>query len=240
MTDYLENYRLNAIFLTETNCSLCWKKEAWPEGRDFNRYVPFFLRQPPNAACVKAGLGQYDDSVRYSVDPVRNVRITSKCVTVYISKFEINFSSNLDVSLPASYLMAYRTVLKTSEDFYEALRSSREIASILTERLQNATQTKASVRPYSYPDVFYEQYLTMWPDTVKSLGISIGAIFIVTFLFLGLDFYSALIVAVTILMIIVDLMAMMYWWDISLNAISLVNLVVVRLPEWSCSDSISH
>lgn len=67
----------------------------------------------------------------------------------------------------------------------------------------------------------------MWPDTIKSLGISILAIFIVTYLFLGLDFYSALIVAVTILMIIVDLMAMMYWWEISLNAISLVNLVVV-------------
>lgn len=123
--------------------------------------------------------------------------------------------------------MAYRTVLKSSKDFYEALRSSREIAAILTERLRNATQTKAAVRPYSYPDVFYEQYLTMWPDTVKSLGISIGAIFLVTFLFLGLDFYSALIVAVTILMIIVNLMAMMYWWEISLNAISLVNLVVV-------------
>lgn len=139
-----------------------------------------------------------------------------------------NLGYVISLSLPlASYLMAYRTVLKTSEDFYEALRSSREIATILTERLRNATGTKAAVRPYSYPDVFYEQYLTMWPDTVKSLGISIGAIFLVTFLFLGLDFYSALIVAVTILMIIVDLMAMMYWWDISLNAISLVNLVVV-------------
>ena len=134
--------------------------------------------------------------------------------------------------------MAYRTVLKTSEDFYESLRSSREIAAILTTRLQNATGTRAVVRPYSYPDVFYEQYLTMWPDTVKSLGISIGAIFAVTYLFLGLDFYSALIVAVTILMIIVDLMAMMYWWDISLNAISLVNLVVVSLRnEHLCWDT---
>lgn len=125
--------------------------------------------------------------------------------------------------------MAYRKILKTSEDFYESLRSSREISNILTRKLQNATGTNAVVRSYSFPDVFYEQYLTMWPDTIKSLGISILAIFIVTYLFLGLDFYSALIVAVTILMIIVDLMGMMYWWDISLNAISLVNLVVVSV-----------
>jgi Niemann-Pick C1 protein len=125
--------------------------------------------------------------------------------------------------------MAYRTTLKTSEDFYESLRYSRTIADILTEKLRNSTNTEAVVRPYSFPDVFYEQYLTMWSDTIKSLSISISAIFIVTYLFLGLDFYSALIVALTILMIIIDLMAMMRWWDISLNAVSLVNLVVVSL-----------
>lgn len=125
--------------------------------------------------------------------------------------------------------MSYRTTLKTSEDFYESLRASRQIASILTDKLQNATGTSAFVRSYSFPDVFYEQYLTMWPDTIKSLGISIAAIFAVTYLFLGLDIYSALIVAVTILMIIVDLMGMMVWWDISLNAVSLVNLVVVSV-----------
>lgn len=183
-------------------CRICWGKEAWPTGKDFNRYVPFFLNQAPNSQCAKAGLGQFDDAVR----------------------FEEDFSNNLHVT--TSYLMVYRPVLKTSEDFYESLRSSREIADILTEKLRNATGSNAFVRPYSFPDVFYEQYLTMWPDTIKSLGISIGAIFIVTYLFLGLDFYSALIVAVTILMIIVDLMAMMYYWDISLNAVSLVNLVV--------------
>lgn len=123
--------------------------------------------------------------------------------------------------------MTYHTPLKTSEDFYESLRYSREIASILTRTLRNFTNTSAEVRPYSFPDVFYEQYLTMWPDTFKSLSISIIAIFIVTYLFLGLDFYSALIVALTIVMIIIDLMGLMYWWDISLNAVSLVNLVVV-------------
>ena len=129
----------------------------------------------------------------------------------------------------ATYLMSYRTTLKTSEDFYESLRYSRIIADLLTEKLQKTTNTSAVVRPYSFPDVFYEQYLTMWSDTIKSLSISISAIFIVTYLFLGLDIYSALIVALTILMIIIDLMAMMRWWDISLNAVSLVNLVVVSI-----------
>jgi Niemann-Pick C1 protein len=125
--------------------------------------------------------------------------------------------------------MTYRTVLKTSEDFYKSLEKSRQLADKLTETLRKNGRTDAHVRSYSYPDVFYEQYLTMWKDTRNSLSLSILAIFVVVFLFLGLDFYSASIVALTIIMIMVNLMGLMYWWDISLNAVSLVNLVVVRI-----------
>lgn len=125
--------------------------------------------------------------------------------------------------------MTYRTVLKTSEDFYKSLEKSRQIADKLTETLRKNGKTDAVVRSYSYPDVFYEQYLTMWKDTRNSLSLSIFAVFVVVFLFLGLDLYSASIVTLSIIMIIVNLMGLMYWWDISLNAISLVNLVVVSI-----------
>lgn len=215
------------VAITGQKCHQCWLQESWPTGDDFNHYIPYFLRQPPNSYCAKAGLGQFDDAVRFTINKTRNVHITSKAFVCFHLVQSSSLSPNFLVIFLASYLMAYRSTLKTSEDFYESLRSSREIADMLTEKLQNATGTEAEVRSYSFPDVFYEQYLTMWPDTIKSLGISIFAIFVVTFLFLGLDFYSAFIVAITILMIIVDLMAMMYWWDISLNAVSLVNLVVV-------------
>lgn len=66
----------------------------------------------------------------------------------------------------------------------------------------------------------------MWADTGVSLGISVGAVFAVT-LILTFDFISSLIILTTICMIIVDMMGMMYWWDISLNAVSSVNLVMV-------------
>lgn len=125
--------------------------------------------------------------------------------------------------------MTYRKVLKTSQDFYESLDKSRQLAQQLTKKLQSDGKTDAIVRSYSYPDVFYEQYLTMWRDTTKSLLFSILAIFVVMYLFLGLDLYSATIIAFTIVMIMINLMGLMYWWGISLNAVSLVNLVVVSV-----------
>lgn len=61
-----------------------------------------------------------------------------------------------------------------------------------------------------------------------SMALSFIAIFIVTFLLLGLDVFNALIVILTIMMIIVDLGGLMWAWGIDLNAVSLVNLVMVR------------
>lgn len=75
--------------------------------------------------------------------------------------------------------------------------------------------------------VFYEQYLTVVEDTAFNLGVCLTAIFLVTFVFLGFNLGSAVVVLVTIVMITVDILGMMYMWDVSLNAVSLVNLVMV-------------
>ena len=81
--------------------------------------------------------------------------------------------------------------------------------------------------PYSIFYVYYEQYLTMWHDVLVSLAISIGSIFIVTFILLGLDIHSSIVILITIIMIVIDMLGLMYLWNISLNAVSLVNLVMV-------------
>lgn len=75
--------------------------------------------------------------------------------------------------------------------------------------------------------MFYEQYLTVVRDTEFNLGICLAAIFGVTFIFLGFDFFSAIFVVITIAMILASLLGLMFFWSISLNAVSLVNLVMV-------------
>ncbi|MGH0133736.1 UNVERIFIED_CONTAM: hypothetical protein FKN15_025418 [Acipenser sinensis] len=74
--------------------------------------------------------------------------------------------------------------------------------------------------------VFYDQYLTVVNDTIFNLGVSLAAIFIVTAVLLGFEVWSAVIVALTITMIIVNMFGVMWLWSISLNAVSLVNLVM--------------
>lgn len=75
--------------------------------------------------------------------------------------------------------------------------------------------------------MFYEQYLTIWSDTLFSLGISLATIFAVSFILTGFDLIAAMVILFMVALILINMGGMMWLWNISLNAISLVNLVVV-------------
>ncbi|CAL1281503.1 unnamed protein product, partial [Larinioides sclopetarius] len=107
----------------------------------------------------------------------------------------------------ATNFMTYHTALTTSKDFYEALAWSRKIAANLTNILRNDSEnSNFQVFPYSIVHVFYEQFLTMWPDTLKGLVLSIFAVFLTTFLLLGLDFHSAAIITMAVIAIVINIM----------------------------------
>lgn len=79
--------------------------------------------------------------------------------------------------------------------------------------------------------VFYEQYLNIWPDALQSLGLSLTTIFLATFFLTGFDVISSALVLGTVTLIVINMGGLMWMWNISLNAVSLVNLVVVSISE---------
>lgn len=182
-------------------------KTKRPVPVDFEKYIPFFLQDNPDESCAKAGHAAYGQGVRYKVDEHGLAQVG------------------------ANYFMTYHTILKTSKDYFESLRSARTISTNITNTINSNLKTLGynttiEVFPYSIFYVFYEQYLTTWPDTLFSLGVSLAAIFVVTFLLMGLDIFSSVVVVITITMIVVNIGGLMYWWNITLNAVSLVNLVM--------------
>lgn len=77
--------------------------------------------------------------------------------------------------------------------------------------------------------VFYEQYLTLGNEAAFQLGICLLAIFVVTLVFFGFDIVATLMVIFGVVYIVISVSAVMVLWSITLNALSLVNLVVVSI-----------
>jgi len=201
-------------------CKPCKMSEPMEKGRpldeDFLHYLPWFLEDNPGVTCPKGGHAAYGSAVKLK-------------------------QNNSQVG--ATYFMTYHSVLKNSSDFIAALAYARELGDNITHSLlvwnndnnaltmdgSNSTQfsnVTTKVFPYSIFYVFYEQYLTIQWQTFFNLSVSIAAILIMTTILLGFDLWTALLIVVTILMILASMFGMMYLWDISLNALALVNLVI--------------
>eukprot|EP00112_Aurelia_sp_Birch-Aquarium-sp1_P006727 Seg1737.3 transcript_id=Seg1737.3/GoldUCD/mRNA.D3Y31 product="NPC intracellular cholesterol transporter 1" protein_id=Seg1737.3/GoldUCD/D3Y31 len=180
------------------HCSPCRNvKETGsrPSVADFRKYLGAFLSDIPNTVCTKGGHAAYGSAVK------------------------LNQNTSNDI-VKASYFMSYHSILKTSDDYTNALKYARELSTNMTKEL------KHEVFPYSVFYVFYEQYLTIAHDTWVDLSICGAAIFGVTFVLLGFNFGIALIMTFVVAMIVVDMFGLMYVWGISLNAVSLVNLIM--------------
>ena len=101
---------------TDTSCKTCEiEKNALhrPSEHDFGKYLSFFLRDNPDDGCAKTGHAAYAGAMRTHQDPQTNLTYAD-----------------------TSCFMAYHSILKTSSDYYEALRSARKISGNITHMLQ--------------------------------------------------------------------------------------------------------
>ena len=202
--------------LNYTQCVSCpvvfHNKTNRPVRDDFYKYLIFYLKDNPSMKCAKGGHAAYAEGV------------------------EIMTKANGSYEIGATFFMAYHKVGITSTDFIDSLRHANDISLNITNMLKDNARKitndsnvvdQIEVFPYSISYVFYEQYLTIWKDGAINLSISLLAIFLVTGILLGLDFYSATIVCIVIAMIIVNMFGAMHLLNIELNAVSLVNIVMV-------------
>merc|ERR1712226_590058 len=130
------------------------------------------------------------------------------------------FPDQNQTRIGATYFMAYHSVCKTSQDYTKALQQAIKISNNITDMLG------AEVFPYSVFYVYYEQYLTVQNDTIVSLGVRLAAVFLVVVIFMGIDLLAGFYVLHGVAGVILSMFGLMYFWDIWLNAVSLVNLVM--------------
>jgi Niemann-Pick C1 protein len=122
-------------------------------------------------------------------------------------------------TIPASHFRTTHSPLRSQDDFIAAYAAARRIASDITER------TGVKVFPYSVFYIFFDQYATIVPLTAALLGSALGIIFLISSVLLG-SLLTALVVTITVTMAVVDIIGAMAVFGVSLNAVSLVNLII--------------
>ncbi|TPX18801.1 uncharacterized protein E0L32_011480 [Thyridium curvatum] len=122
-------------------------------------------------------------------------------------------------TIPASNFRTMHTPLRSQDDFIKAYASARRIAADISK------STGADVFPYSVFYIFFDQYASIVGLTASLLGAAIAIILIVATILLG-SLVTAAVVTVTVIMTIVDIIGAMAVMGVSLNAVSLVNLII--------------
>lgn len=123
------------------------------------------------------------------------------------------------VSIPASHFRTSHTPLRSQEDFIDAYAAARRVANTMSEK------TGIEVFPYSIFYVFFDQYASIVSLTKTLLLSALAIVFAITVILLG-SFRTGFVVAVTVAMIVTDIIGTMAVFSISLNAVSLVNLII--------------
>jgi Niemann-Pick C1 protein len=122
-------------------------------------------------------------------------------------------------TIPASHFRSAHTPLRSQSDFISAYASARRIASQVHE------STGVEVFPYSVFYIFFDQYASIVRLTATLLGSALAIILAISSLLLG-SVRTGAVVTITVLMIVVDIIGTMAVAGVSLNAVSLVNLII--------------
>ncbi|EED21029.1 patched sphingolipid transporter (Ncr1), putative [Talaromyces stipitatus ATCC 10500] len=122
-------------------------------------------------------------------------------------------------TINASHFRTSHTPLKSQTDFINAQASARRISGYLSK------EHNIDIFPYSKFYIFFDQYSSIVRLTGTLLGTAVGIIFVVSSALLG-SVATGAVVTTTVVMIVVDIIGTMAIVGVSLNAVSLVNLVI--------------
>ncbi|KAI1436206.1 patched family-domain-containing protein [Xylaria sp. CBS 124048] len=180
--------------------------------------VCFAGRNPPWNITL-SGMPEGQEFVHY-LEKFLSAPTTDECPlggrAAYGQAVVVN-STNVDI--PASHFRTAHKPLRSQDDFINAYAAARRIAD------QVSATIGAEVFPYSIFYIFFDQYASIVKLTSTLLGSAVGIIFAVSTILLG-SMVTGLVVTVTVVMTVVDIIGAMAIFNVSLNAVSLVNLII--------------
>ena len=117
----------------------------------------------------------------------------------------------------------------TASRFYvisSNVKDSTDQGKMMLDLKAVASSSEPPCFAYAPPFIFFEQYVQVLRSTLQTVGIALAVMIIITTIFMPqpvLIFF----VFLTMVMILVGVFGFMYYWDLTLNSVTMVHLVMV-------------
>lgn len=179
---------------------------------------PCFSNHSPPYDSLMEGLPQGEEFMKYFKQWITEP--SDPCPLGGKAPYSTSLKYN-STKVEASYFRTSHTPMRSQKDFIvgfeNSLRMVKEIKSYIGEKLE--------VFAFSPFYVFFVQYHTIVSLTFSTLAAACGIIWLVSTILLGLV-RTATILAINTSIILANIGGVMALWSISLNAVSLVNLII--------------
>ncbi|KAI8931600.1 hypothetical protein NX059_011254 [Plenodomus lindquistii] len=123
------------------------------------------------------------------------------------------------LTIPASHFRTSHTPLRSQNDFISAYTAARRVAHEISQDVDT------EVFPYSKFYIFFDQYTTIVRLAGALIGSALAAVLVITTILLG-SLATALVVTLVVGMTVSAIIGSMAILGVSLNAVSLVNLII--------------
>ncbi|KAK4038217.1 patched family-domain-containing protein [Parachaetomium inaequale] len=184
-----------------------------------DRRKPCFSRRDPAWNITMAGMPEGDEFVGY-LERFLTAPTNEDCPLAGQASYGSAVVVDADhATIRASHFRTMHSPLRSQDDFIKAHASARRIAADVS------ASTGLSVFPYSVFYIFFDQYASIVALTAALLGSALAIVFLVSALLLG-SVLTAAVVTATVAMALIDILGAMAVMGVSLNAVSLVNLII--------------
>ncbi|KAH6618191.1 patched family-domain-containing protein, partial [Chaetomium sp. MPI-SDFR-AT-0129] len=184
-----------------------------------DRRRPCFSRRDPAWNITLAGMPEGDEFLHY-LSRFLTAPTNEDCPLAGQASYGSAVVIDQDhTTIRASHFRTMHTPLRSQDDFIRAYASARRIAHDVS------ATTGLSIFPYSVFYIFFDQYATIVGLTSALLGSALAIVFLVSSILLG-SILTAAVVTLTVGMAVTDIVGAMAVLGVSLNAVSLVNLII--------------
>ena len=135
----------------------------------------------------------------------------------------------------SSYIRASRVILFMKNSTI----STEQRDAMLSIRRDIDSESDLSAYPIARPFMFFEQYAITLEETVRNLAVASATILVITWPFLA-DVTATLLVFFGFVALVIELFGLMYIWDVALNSVSMINLVMAIGFSVDYSAHVAH